>query len=51
MIALVVAVPLSIGIALFITELAPRRIRDSITTVMDVLAAVPSVVFGLVGAS
>ena len=48
-IALVVAVPLSIGIALFITELAPRRIRSSITTVMDVLASVPSVVFGLWG--
>ena len=48
-IALVVAVPLSIGIALFITELAPRRIRSVITTVMDVLASVPSVVFGLWG--
>lgn len=48
-IALVVAVPLSIGIALFITELAPRRFRSGITTVMDVLASVPSVVFGLWG--
>jgi phosphate transport system permease protein len=46
-IALVVAVPLSLGIALFITELAPRRFRSSITSVMDVLASVPSVVFGL----
>ncbi len=48
-IGLVVAVPLSLGIALFITELAPRRLRSSITTVMDVLASVPSVVFGLWG--
>ena len=48
-IALIVAVPLSVGIALFITELAPRRFRSSITTVMDVLASVPSVVFGLWG--
>jgi len=48
-IGLIVAVPLSIGIALFITELAPRRLRSSITTVMDVLASVPSVVFGLWG--
>lgn len=48
-IGLVVAVPLSLGIALFITELAPRRIRSFITTVMDVLASVPSVVFGLWG--
>ncbi len=48
-IGLVLAVPTSIGIALFATELAPRRLRIAITTVMDLLAAVPSVVFGLVG--
>ncbi len=48
-IGLVLAVPTSIGIALFATELAPRRLRSAITTVMDLLAAVPSVVFGLVG--
>ena len=43
------AVPVSIGIALFITEIAPRRIRNSIVYVIDLLAAVPSVVFGLWG--
>ena len=48
-IAILLAVPVSIGIALFITELAPRRIRNGVRTVMDVLAAVPSVVFGLWG--
>jgi len=48
-IGIVVAVPLSLGIALFITEIAHRRIRSTITTVMDVLASVPSVVFGLWG--
>ena len=48
-IAIVMAVPVSIGIALFSTEVAPRRIRGSITMVMDLLAAIPSVVFGLVG--
>jgi len=48
-IAVVVAVPVSIGIALFVTEVAPRRIRKAITTVVDLLAAVPSVVFGLWG--
>lgn len=48
-IALVVAVPLSLGIAMFITELAPRRLKSVITTIMDVLASVPSVVFGLWG--
>jgi phosphate transport system permease protein len=47
LIAIVVAAPISVGIALFITELAPRRLRTAITTVMDVLAAIPSVVFGL----
>ncbi len=51
LIALVFAVPASIGIALFITELAPRRVRRFTTSVMDLLAAVPSVVFGLWGVS
>jgi len=48
-IAIAVAVPISLGIALFVTELAPTRWRRSITTVLDLLAAVPSVVFGLWG--
>ena len=51
LIALVFAVPASIGIALFISELAPRRVRKVMTFVMDLLAAVPSVVFGLWGVS
>jgi phosphate transport system permease protein len=49
LIALLIAVPTSIGIALFLTELAPRRLRAPATTVIDLLAAVPSVVFGLWG--
>lgn len=48
-IALIIAVPVSIGIALFLTELAPRWLRTPSVTVIDLLAAVPSVVFGLVG--
>jgi phosphate transport system permease protein len=48
-IALLIAVPISLGIALFLTELAPRRLRGPATTVVDLLAAVPSVVFGLWG--
>jgi phosphate transport system permease protein len=48
-IALVIAVPVSIGVALFLTELAPRRLRAPVVTVIDLLAAVPSVVFGLWG--
>jgi phosphate transport system permease protein len=51
LIALVFAVPASIGIALFITELAPLRLRKVTTFVIDLLAAVPSVVFGLWGVS
>lgn len=49
LIALLFAVPVSIGIALFLTEIAPRRIRGAVVTIIDLLAAVPSVVFGLWG--
>jgi phosphate transport system permease protein len=49
LIAVIVAVPVSVGIALFLTELVPRRIKGSIVTLIDLLAAVPSVVFGLWG--
>jgi phosphate transport system permease protein len=49
LVALVLAVPVSIGIALFATELAPRRMRTPIIYVVDLLAAIPSVVFGLWG--
>lgn len=48
-IALVVAVPISIGIALFVTELSPRWLRRPVVTLIDLLAAVPSVVYGLWG--
>jgi phosphate transport system permease protein len=48
-IALVFSVPVSIGLALFITEIAPRRSRHSIVSVVDLLASVPSVVYGLWG--
>jgi phosphate transport system permease protein len=48
-IALVFAVPVSVGIALFLSELAPRRLRQIVIYVIDLLAAVPSVVFGLWG--
>jgi phosphate transport system permease protein len=48
-IALVFAVPVSVGIALFTNEAAPRRLRTPVTYVIDLLAAVPSVVYGLWG--
>ncbi|HZQ78337.1 MAG TPA: phosphate ABC transporter permease subunit PstC [Acidimicrobiia bacterium] len=48
-IALVIAVPVSLGLALFIAELAPRRLRTPVTYLVDLLAAIPSVVYGLWG--
>jgi phosphate transport system permease protein len=48
-IALVIAVPVSIGLALFITEVASKRLRTPATYVIDLLAAIPSVVYGLWG--
>ena len=48
-IALVIAVPISIGIALFISHYAPRRLAQPLGYVIDLLAAVPSVVYGLWG--
>lgn len=47
--ALVMAVPLSVAVALFISHYAPRRLAQSLGYVVDLLAAVPSVVFGLWG--
>lgn len=47
--ALVVALPLAIGIALFISHYAPRKLAQLLGYIVDLLAAVPSVVFGLWG--
>lgn len=49
LVALAFAVPLSIGIALFLTEVAPRSLRRPVGYAIDLLAAIPSVVFGLWG--
>ncbi|MCW2582673.1 MAG: phosphate transporter, inner rane subunit PstC [Klenkia sp.] len=48
-IALVVATPLAVGIALFITYFAPRKLAQTLGYVVDLLAAIPSVVFGFWG--
>jgi len=48
-IALILAVPLSLGIALLLTEVAPRRWARPLVYVVDLLAVVPSVVWGLWG--
>jgi len=47
--AMIVAVPLSIGIALFISHYAPRKLAEALGYVIDLLAAIPSVVYGLWG--
>jgi len=49
MVALVVAVPLATGTALFITEMAPRKLRSLFVAMVDLMAAVPSIVYGLWG--
>lgn len=48
-IALIISIPISIGVALFISHYAPRRLSQGLGYVIDLLAAVPSVVFGLWG--
>jgi phosphate transport system permease protein len=48
-IALLLSVPVSIGLALFITEIAPRAVRAPVVYLVDLLAAIPSVVYGLWG--
>jgi phosphate transport system permease protein len=48
-IALAVAVPLSVLTALFLTEYAPRRVRPLLRSLVDLLAAIPSIVYGLWG--
>ena len=49
LVALVIAVPLSIATAVFITELAPQWVRQPLTIFIELLAAVPSVILGLWG--
>jgi phosphate transport system permease protein len=48
-VALVLAVPLGIGAAIFLAELAPQKLSDPLQFFIDLLAAVPSVIYGLLG--
>lgn len=48
-IALLIAVPLGLGAAIFLAELAPVRLSDTLEFFIDLLAAVPSVIYGLLG--
>jgi phosphate transport system permease protein len=45
--ALIISVPLGVGAAIFLAELAPARLSDSCTFLVELLAAVPSVIYGL----
>jgi phosphate transport system permease protein len=49
LIALIIAVPLSFGIAVFLTEICPRWLRGPISTGIELLASVPSIVYGIWG--
>jgi phosphate transport system permease protein len=48
-IALIIAVPVSIGIALFLTDIAPRWSRGPIAIAIELLAAIPSIIYGMWG--
>ena len=48
-VAVVIAVPLAVAVALFISHIAPRRIANTLAYIVDLLAAIPSIVYGLWG--
>ena len=48
-VALLIAIPLGIGAAIFLAELAPQKISDPLQFLIDLLAAVPSVIYGVLG--
>jgi phosphate transport system permease protein len=50
LVAMVISVPISIGVALFLTQYAPPRLARPFAAAVDLLAAVPSIVYGLYGA-
>ena len=49
LVAMVLAVPLAVGVAIFLTEFAPPWLRTPVATMVELLAAVPSVIYGLWG--
>lgn len=51
LVAMMLALPVAIGVALFLTEYAPKRLAQPFAYMVDLLAAVPSIVYGLWGAS
>ncbi len=49
LLALIIATPLAVGVAIFLSEFAPRPLRQPVAFFVDLLAAIPSVVYGLWG--
>ena len=47
LVAVVIAIPVALGLSLFITEVAPARVRRTLVSLVDLMAAIPSVVYGL----
>ncbi|MGE0767122.1 MAG: phosphate ABC transporter permease subunit PstC [Hyphomicrobiaceae bacterium] len=48
-IAMIIAIPVGIGIAIFLTELCPKRLRRPIGTAIELLAGIPSIIYGIWG--
>ena len=48
-VAMLIAIPLGVGAAIFLAEMAPQKISDTLQFFIDLLAAVPSVIYGLLG--
>jgi phosphate transport system permease protein len=48
-VGMVIAIPFGVGAAIFLAELAPQKLSDAMTFLIELLAAVPSVIFGLIG--
>jgi phosphate transport system permease protein len=49
LVAIAIAVPLALGVSIFLTEFAPRRLRRPVATLVELLATIPSVIYGLWG--
>src|SRR5207249_9865702 len=49
LVALLLAVPLALGVAIYLTEFAPKWLRQPVALLVELLAAIPSVVYGLWG--
>lgn len=47
LVAVLIAIPISLGLSLFISEIAPQRIKRTLVSLVDLMAAIPSVVYGL----